>query len=62
MCYGLPSREFPGWELSLQMGSTPASQQVVPHVEPSLCLTLLMSHTSARLSENESLDLESIRF
>jgi hypothetical protein len=56
------SSEFPGWEPSLQMRSTPASQQVVPHVEPSLCLTLLMSHPSARFSENEVLDLESIRF
>jgi hypothetical protein len=26
--------EFPGWEPSLQMRSTPASQQVVPHTEP----------------------------
>lgn len=54
--------EFPGWEPSQRMRSTPASQQVVPYVEPSLCLTLLMSHPSARRSENEVLDLEAIRF
>jgi hypothetical protein len=56
------SGEFPGWEPSLQMRSTPASQQVVPHVEPYPCLTLLMSHPSARRLENEVLDLDSIRF
>jgi hypothetical protein len=54
--------EFPGWDPSLQMRSTPASQQVVPHVEPSLCLTLLMSNPSARRSESKVLDLEPIRF
>lgn len=56
------SGEFPGWEPSLQMRSTLASQQVVPHVEPQICLTLLMSHPSARRSENEVLDLDAIRF
>jgi hypothetical protein len=57
-----PRGDFPGWEPSLQMRSTPASQQVVPHVEPFICLTLLMSHPSARRSENEVLDLDAIRF
>jgi hypothetical protein len=54
--------EFPGWEPSLQMRSTLASQQVVPHVEPFRCLTLLISNPLAQHSENESLDLASIRF
>ena len=56
------SGEFPGWAPSLQMRSTPASQQVVPHVEPFRCLTLLMSDPSARRLENEVLDLDAIRF
>lgn len=56
------SSEFPGWEPSLQMLSTLASQQVVPHIEPFRCLTLLISNPSAQRLENESLDLESIRF
>ena len=56
------SGEFPGWEPSLQMRSTLASQQVVPHIEPFRCLTLLISNPSAQRLENESLDLESLRF
>lgn len=55
-------RDFPGWEPTEQMRSTPASQQVVPHVEPFRCLTLLMSNPLAQHSENESLDSASIRF
>jgi hypothetical protein len=54
--------EFPGWEPSLQMRSTPASKQVVPHVEPFRCLTLLISNPSAQRAESEALDLEPIRF
>jgi hypothetical protein len=54
--------EFPGWEPTQRMRSTLASQQVVPHIEPSRCLTLLMSNPSARSSENEVLDLDAIRF
>jgi hypothetical protein len=42
--------------------TTPASQQIVPHVEPFRCLTLLMSNPSARRAESEVLDLEPIRF
>jgi hypothetical protein len=54
--------EFPGWEPSLQMRSTPASQQVVPHIEPFRCLTLLIANPSAQRLENEVVDLASIRF
>lgn len=56
------SGEFPGWEPSLQMRSTLASQQVVPHIEPFRCLTLLISNPSAQRLGNEVVDLASIRF
>jgi hypothetical protein len=42
--------------------TTPASQQVVPCMEPFRCLTLLMSNPLAQCLDNEVLDLDAIRF
>jgi hypothetical protein len=55
-------RDFPGWEPTEQMRSTPASQQVVPDIVQTRSLTLLISNPSAQRGENEVLDLGAIRF
>ena len=54
--------EFPNLVPPLNEHSTPASQQVLPHVVLFRCLTLLIERPHDQRCERESFDPETIRF